>query len=69
MSEITLTVPNISCEGCVRAIQGELGDLSGVQSVDGDEATRMIRVAFDAPASRESIVATLREINYPPEAS
>ena len=69
MSELTLTVPNIMCAGCVRAIQGELTELAGVQSVSGDEATRLVRVAFEAPATQDGIESALREINYPPESA
>ena len=69
MTEITLTVPNISCEHCVRAIQGELSELDGVKSVNADEATRTVRVGYDAPASEAGIVAALRDIDYPPDAS
>ena len=69
MTNIELTVPNISCAGCVGAIRGELSELPGVSEVSGDETTRVVQVAFDAPATREQIVATLRDIDYPPEPS
>lgn len=66
MSKLTFEVPNIGCAGCVQAIKLELSDLAGVASVSGNLATREIQVEFEAPATREAIVATLREIDYPP---
>ena len=65
MSKLTLEVPNIGCDGCVKAIQLELGELPGVARVDGDVASRMIQVEFNAPASHEQIVEALKQIDYP----
>ncbi|MFH1154140.1 MAG: heavy-metal-associated domain-containing protein [Pseudomonadota bacterium] len=65
MSKTTFTIPRISCGHCVKAIQNELKDLEGVTAVDGDPATKTIRVDFEAPASLDAIKALLKEINYP----
>ena len=66
MTAKAFEVPNIGCDGCVRAIQNELGEVPGVTKVEGEAETRMIRVEFDEPASWDIIVTTLKEINYPP---
>ncbi len=66
MTSKTIEVPNISCAGCVQAINLELRQLDGVADVRGDAAQRTIAVEFDAPASWDAIVARLREIEYPP---
>jgi copper chaperone CopZ len=65
METKVFSVPNISCHHCVHTIQNELGDLDGVRKVQADEATRKVTVTWDAPASLEKILATLKEINYP----
>jgi copper chaperone CopZ len=62
----TFVVPNISCGHCTHTIESELADVAGVQSVQADQATKQVTVAFDAPATWDEIVATLEEINYPP---
>ena len=67
MKKVTYTIPNISCGHCVHTIQMEVGDLAGVMSVTANADTKQTLVEFDAPASEESIVALLKEINYPPE--
>ena len=66
MTTKTFVVPNISCGHCTHTIESELADVAGVQSVKADEATKQVTVDFDAPATWDTIVATLEEINYPP---
>ncbi len=65
MNTVTYSVPNISCGHCVHTIQTEVADIEGVQSVKADEATKMVEVAFDAPADEDEIKSVLAEINYP----
>jgi copper chaperone CopZ len=65
MATHTFNIPNISCGHCVAAIKEELTELSGVQSVNGDPATKDVTVDFEAPATEDQIKAKLVEINYP----
>jgi copper chaperone CopZ len=65
MNTDKLIVPNISCGHCVSAIESELSDLDGVTAVRADAETKTVTVGWDAPATMESIRATLDEINYP----
>ena len=44
-----------------------LGDLAGVQSVQAEQETKEVTVAWTEPASWEKIQTLLQEINYPPE--
>jgi copper chaperone len=66
MNTRTVTVPNISCGHCTRTIELEVGDVTGVQSVKADEATKEVTIAWDSPASWKEIEALLREIDYAP---
>ena len=65
MTSLTLHVPNISCAHCVHTIQTELGELPGVRRVQANEQTKNVTVAFEPPASSDSIRALLAEIDYP----
>lgn len=65
MKSLTYTIPNISCGHCIHTIQAELGDLPGVKSVEGSEATKVVTIGYDDPATREQIEALLAEIDYP----
>jgi copper chaperone CopZ len=53
------------CAHCVHTIQTEVADVKGVQSVKADQATKLVEIAFDAPATEEKIKTVLAEINYP----
>jgi copper chaperone len=65
MKTVTYSVPAIHCMHCVHTIQMEVADLQGVDSVKADMNTKLVEIAFDAPASEESIKKLLADINYP----
>lgn len=67
MASKTFEVPNISCGHCVMTVEREVGELDGVASVKADEATKMVTVEWNDPATWVSIQELLVEINYPPE--
>lgn len=66
MESKTFQVPNIGCNGCVNTIKQELLHLEGVQVVEGEVASKTIKVEYSTPASWEKILATLKEIDYAP---
>ncbi|MEA3231747.1 MAG: heavy-metal-associated domain-containing protein [Thermodesulfobacteriota bacterium] len=68
MNEDTFSIPNISCGHCTSAIQNELTDLEGVTRVDGQIEAKTVTVQWDTPATREQILDSLKEINYPADA-
>lgn len=65
MERAILSVPNITCGHCVMAVKRELGEVEGVLKVEGDPGTKEITVEWEAPATLETIMATMAEINYP----
>jgi len=65
MTSVTYSVPNISCGHCVHTIQTELADMAGVKKVRANEATKMVDIEFEAPATEAKIKAALAEIDYP----
>jgi len=67
MTTLTVHVPNISCAHCVHTIKTEVGDLAGVASVEANEQTKLVTIAYEPPATRDSIEALLKEIDYPAE--
>lgn len=66
-NEKTFKVPNIGCDGCVRAIETELSELPGVQTVQGNVGSQTVHIEWNAPTDWDRIKATLVEIEYPPE--
>ncbi len=66
MAELNLKAPDISCEHCQRAIEGDLGKLEGVSLVKVDISQQTVLVHYDPQAiTREQIVNTMEEIGYP----
>jgi len=62
MSQLTLSVPGISCGHCVSAITGEVTGVPGVASVDVDLDAKVVTVAGDA--ARDAVVAAIEEAGY-----
>jgi copper chaperone len=65
MQETVLSVPEISCEHCVKTIDGALGVLPGVESVKTDIPSKTVRLSYDpSQVSMDQIEATLDEAGY-----
>ena len=69
MEKVKYSVPSIHCGHCVKTIEMELSDVKGVTSVKADLDSKTVEVDFAAPATEELVLATLKELNYPPEMS
>ena len=67
METVKYSVPSIHCRHCVKTIEMEMGKVKGVSRVKADLNSKTVEVDFGTPASEEIVVATLRELNYPPE--
>lgn len=66
MTNKTYKIDAIGCNGCVNTIKNELLAIHGVKTVDGDVTTKIVTIGYEAPATPETIVKTLVEIEYPP---
>jgi copper ion binding protein len=63
--DITLSVPEVSCEHCVNTINGALGALPGVKEVSTDIPTKTVHVNYDTHVvSLQQIEATLDDAGY-----
>ena len=47
VQQTDLSVPDISCEHCVNAINGALQDVPGVEAVSTDIPTKKVHVRYD----------------------
>ena len=66
MAEMILKAPDISCEHCQRAIEGDIGMLSGVSLVQVDIPQKLVNIHYDPQTiTRDQIVAEMDEIGYP----
>lgn len=64
MAEKTFLVPDVSCDHCVSAIQGELLKIDGVDVVDVDIASKRVTVKHDGKVTDEQLVTGLDEAGY-----
>lgn len=65
VQDITLSVPDISCEHCVHAINTSLGGLMGVETVATDIPTKTVRLRFHPEqVSLHEIEVALDDIGY-----
>ena len=66
MEEMTYSVPGMHCENCTKAVEGEISELEGVDSVTADLATKLVAVR-GAGLSDEALRAAIDEAGYEAE--
>ncbi len=65
VQDIELSVPDVSCEHCVKTVNGALGTLPGVEAVSTDIPTKSVHLRYDpSQLSMERIEATLDDAGY-----
>ena len=65
IQDIVLSVPDISCEHCVKTINGALGALPGVETVATDIPTKSVHLRYAASQlSLQQIETTLDDAGY-----
>ncbi len=65
VEDVVLSVPDVSCEHCVRAIYGAIGSLAGVEQVNTDIPTKTVHLRYDpAQVSMDTIEARLDDAGY-----
>ncbi len=65
MIETTLSVPDVSCEHCVKTINGALGAVAGVEQVSTDIPSKTVHLKYDAAqVSMEKIEEILDDAGY-----
>lgn len=68
MEKQTFTIDNISCGHCVATIKGEVEELDGVTTVEGNPDDKTVTVEWQSPATASQVKAKLSEIGYPASA-
>jgi copper chaperone len=63
--EITLSVPDVSCEHCVKTVSGALGALPGIDTVMVDLTSKTVSLRYEpAQVTLERIEETLDDAGY-----
>ncbi len=66
METKTFKVPNMTCNGCVSTVRGELEGISGVEVLEINKVAQLVTVKWDQPASWDVIEQALTAIEYAP---
>lgn len=62
---ITLSVPDVSCEHCVKTVSGALNQQPSVQDVNVDLESKTVTFAYDpAQVSLDALEAVLDDAGY-----
>ena len=69
MTQVTLQVPDISCNHCKMSIEGAVGELDGVAKVEVAIDERKVDVSFDSPTDITAVVAAIEAQGYEVAAS
>ncbi len=65
MQNVTLSVPDVSCQHCVHAIDGALSGIPGVEQVITDIPTKTVHLRYHPDqVSLPKIEAALDDIGY-----
>ncbi len=65
VQDVVLSVPDVSCEHCVKTINTSLGRVSGVEHVTTDIPTKTVHVRYNPDLiSMHEIESTLDEEGY-----
>jgi len=65
VQEVVLSVPDVSCEHCVKTIDKALGVLPGVETVSTDLPTKKVHVYYDpCCVTLDQVEATLDDAGY-----
>ncbi len=65
LKEITLSVPDVSCDHCVKTINGALGAVPGVEAVNTDIPSKSVHFNYDPnQVSLQKIEEVLDDAGY-----
>ncbi len=62
-----LRVPDASCGHCKATIEGAVSSLDGVETVDLDLESKLLRVTHDGTVHHDVLTHTVTEAGYEPE--
>jgi copper chaperone len=65
MTDVTLTVPDMSCGHCKAVVEGELNKLSGVKKASADIEKGTVEVSYDeGTVTTEDLKGAIEEAGY-----
>jgi len=66
-TEVTLSIPDISCGHCVMRVENTTRDIPGVLQVQADAATKSASFVLESDEALDQVRAALIDAGYPAE--
>jgi len=64
VTNATYEVKGMTCDHCVRAVSGEIGEIPGVQDVNVDLGSGNVEITSEAPLDRDLVAAAIDEAGF-----
>ncbi len=64
MKEIIVKVKGMMCGGCENRIKNAVGEISGVQAVEANHETGIVKVISNIDIERKTIEDTINDIGF-----
>lgn len=64
MTSITLSVPDMSCDGCAKAVESALSKLDAVKQADVSLDSKTVTVELDSDGPTETLIAAIAAAGY-----
>ena len=64
MNETTIKIAGMSCSGCGNRVQNALKNIEGIEEVEADHTTGMVKVASKSDVSEDAIKEKLTNLGF-----
>ncbi len=64
MKEITIKVAGMHCEGCSNRIKNSLESIEGVEVIDANHETGLVKVTLSKDIPMETITSQIEDIGF-----
>jgi Cu+-exporting ATPase len=64
MTSITLSIPDMKCDGCAKAVESALAKLDWVKRADVSLDSKTVTVELDAGGPEEMLVEAIKAAGY-----
>ena len=64
MNETTIKITGMSCSGCENRVQNALKNIEGIEEVEADHTTGMVKVTSKSEVSEDAIKEKLTNLGF-----
>ena len=64
MNETTIKITGMSCNGCENRVQNALKNIGGIEEVEADHATGIVKVTAKSEVSEDAIKEKITDLGF-----